>query len=147
MKRVRKTVPDGAGSKPELKRTPAMLRLLQLEKDQAARLVEAKDDDDILESSCSSEEVEGPRRRKPAAASRRFGQKRERRFLDTFLLEEAERPGETFLSITAPKSRYPPRKICRICLTTAPYVCVACGSRYCSIHCRDVHKDVACTLR
>lgn len=145
MKRVRKTLP-AASSKPEVKRTAAGLRLLQLEKDQASRLVEAKDDDDILDSSSSSEEVEAIRKRKVAATSRRFGQKRERRFLDSFLLEEAERQGETFLSVTAPESRYPPRKICRICLAVAPYICVSCGSRFCSIRCRDVHKDVTCTF-
>ncbi len=150
MKRVRKLAAEV--TKPESKRNPAMLRLLQLEKDQAARMVESKDNDDLLDSSSSSEEDGEGRRRRGGArqstgggTSRRYGQKREKRFLDAFLLEESERKGETFISITAPKSRYPVPKLCRICLASAPYTCLGCGVRYCSIRCREIHKDTTCT--
>ena len=145
MKRVRKIAPEAV--KPTFKRTPAMLRLLQLEKDQAARMAEAKDDENLLESSSSSEDIDG-RTRKRARLSqpfRRLGQKRERRFLDAFLLEEAERGEESFLTTTAPKSRYPAPKLCRICLADAPYTCVACSFRHCSLRCRDVHRETSCS--
>ena len=142
MKRIRKLITEV--SKPLLRRSPAMLRLLQLERDQTARMIESKDDDDILESSSSSSEDGGDGRRRKGArtavTSRRFGQKRERRSLEAFLLEES---GNFLMS--APKSRYPALKLCRVCLRSAVYRCAVCETRYCTIRCRDVHKESLCS--
>ncbi|VDM95686.1 unnamed protein product [Thelazia callipaeda] len=38
-------------------------------------------------------------------------------------------------------SRIPPRHFCAGCGFFAKYSCIRCGTRYCSISCRDLHND------
>ncbi|KAL5970241.1 Zinc finger HIT domain-containing protein 1 [Taenia solium] len=52
--------------------------------------------------------------------------------------------GASYFTATVPDSRLPPRKFCSVCGFLGAYVCVVCGSRYCSIKCRDVHNDTRC---
>jgi hypothetical protein len=41
-------------------------------------------------------------------------------------------------------SPLPPRKICSVCGFSGAYTCSRCGSRFCGIHCQDVHKETKC---
>uniref|UniRef100_A0A914CF70 HIT-type domain-containing protein n=1 Tax=Acrobeloides nanus TaxID=290746 RepID=A0A914CF70_9BILA len=44
----------------------------------------------------------------------------------------------------APPSNLPQRKFCAVCGFHSKYTCIRCGSRYCSIPCRDTHNDTRC---
>ncbi|VDD80979.1 unnamed protein product [Mesocestoides corti] len=52
--------------------------------------------------------------------------------------------GASYFTAAVPDSRFPPRKFCSVCGFPGLYVCVVCGTRYCSIKCRDVHNDTRC---
>ncbi|KAH9285047.1 Zinc finger HIT domain-containing protein 1 [Echinococcus granulosus] len=43
--------------------------------------------------------------------------------------------GASYFTAAVPDSRLPPRKFCSVCGFLGAYVCVVCGSRYCSIKC------------
>lgn len=40
--------------------------------------------------------------------------------------------------------KIPPRHFCSVCGFKAPYTCVTCGNRYCSIPCLGTHRDTRC---
>ncbi|XP_068244225.1 zinc finger HIT domain-containing protein 1-like [Palaemon carinicauda] len=63
------------------------------------------------------------------------------------LLEEEQAicpEGPNYLTVQAPPSKRPERHLCAVCGFLAPYTCIACGSRYCSIKCLNTHQDTRC---
>ncbi|RXG53627.1 SWR1 complex subunit vps71 [Armadillidium vulgare] len=63
------------------------------------------------------------------------------------LLEEEQSinpEGPNYLSIQAPASKFPERKLCSVCGHPAPYTCIPCGSRFCSKKCLVTHEDTRC---
>ena len=63
------------------------------------------------------------------------------------LLEEEQclnPEGPNYLTIQAPASKLPERHLCAVCGFPAPYTCIPCGSRYCSIKCLSTHEDTRC---
>ncbi|KFD56119.1 hypothetical protein M514_02897 [Trichuris suis] len=54
------------------------------------------------------------------------------------------KPDFNYLSVQAPSSRIPPRKICFICGNTSRYTCPKCGIQHCSLECNELHKDTRC---
>jgi len=54
-------------------------------------------------------------------------------------------PGRpTFEQITARPSLLPSRPLCTVCGYHAPYTCVRCGARFCSLKCSKTHEDTRC---
>ncbi|KAG8175511.1 hypothetical protein JTE90_009145 [Oedothorax gibbosus] len=49
-----------------------------------------------------------------------------------------------YVTAQVPPSKYPPRKFCAVCGFKAPYTCVQCGTRFCSVKCYGVHQDTRC---
>ncbi|RAL42800.1 unnamed protein product [Cuscuta campestris] len=43
-----------------------------------------------------------------------------------------------------PPSSTTRRHFCTVCGFSAPYACVQCGMRFCSIRCQTIHKDTRC---
>lgn len=61
------------------------------------------------------------------------------------LLLEDDRLPYTFHKALAQPSRYPPlRRFCAICGAESKYMCVTCGTRVCSLHCKEVHAELRC---
>ncbi|KAB7494365.1 Zinc finger HIT domain-containing protein 1 [Armadillidium nasatum] len=63
------------------------------------------------------------------------------------LLEEEQSinpEGPNYLSIQAPASKFPERKLCSVCGHPAPYTCIPCGSRFCCKKCLVTHEDTRC---
>lgn len=63
------------------------------------------------------------------------------------LLEEEQSinpHGPNYLSIQAPPSRFPERRLCAVCGHPAPYTCIPCGARFCSKRCLSTHEDTRC---
>jgi len=63
------------------------------------------------------------------------------------LLEEEQAlypDGPNYLTVQAPSSTLPERKLCAVCGFPAPYTCIPCGSRYCSTKCLSTHEDTRC---
>jgi hypothetical protein len=51
---------------------------------------------------------------------------------------------EHYVAAAAGRPQQPARPFCSICGYKGPYSCTRCGARYCSMKCRDTHKDVRC---
>ncbi|KAM3185481.1 hypothetical protein ACTXT7_006288 [Hymenolepis weldensis] len=88
--------------------------------------------------------AQGKRRRKTTISRAKF-----KKTFDLLLDEEYQATkggqiGTSYFTAAVPDTRLPPRKFCSVCGFFGPYVCVSCGSRYCSIKCRDVHNDTRC---
>lgn len=49
-----------------------------------------------------------------------------------------------YLTIATPPSMYPRRYFCSICGAIGTYSCLRCGTRVCSSHCSESHKETAC---
>jgi len=49
-----------------------------------------------------------------------------------------------YMAARAPEPKIPARHFCAICGFYSKYTCIRCGTRYCSIKCRDVHNDTRC---
>ncbi|ROT66901.1 zinc finger HIT domain-containing protein 1 [Penaeus vannamei] len=63
------------------------------------------------------------------------------------LLEEEQSlypDGPNYLTVQAPASKLPERKLCAVCGFPAPYTCIPCGSRYCCTKCLSTHEDTRC---
>lgn len=39
---------------------------------------------------------------------------------------------------------FPERKFCAACGFAAPYTCITCGARFCSVACQTTHKETRC---
>ncbi|KAA8494632.1 Zinc finger HIT domain-containing protein 1 [Porphyridium purpureum] len=70
--------------------------------------------------------------------------------LDLVLAEEAKRAAVegttecTYEHARALPSRFPARRICSVCGFQAPYTCVRCGSRFCTVQCGVTHDETRC---
>ncbi|CAJ0955930.1 unnamed protein product, partial [Mesorhabditis belari] len=51
---------------------------------------------------------------------------------------------QAYEEAAAPPSTVPPRKFCGVCGCFGGYTCIRCGTRFCSIECREVHNDTRC---
>ncbi|XP_068244168.1 zinc finger HIT domain-containing protein 1-like [Palaemon carinicauda] len=63
------------------------------------------------------------------------------------LLEEEQAicpEGPNYLTVQAPPSKLPERHLCAVCGFPAPYTCIPCGSRYCTVKCLSTHQDTRC---
>ncbi|GIX76892.1 zinc finger HIT domain-containing protein 1 [Caerostris darwini] len=49
-----------------------------------------------------------------------------------------------YLTAQIPPSKYPDRHFCAVCGFNAPYTCVQCGTRFCSVKCQGIHQDTRC---
>ncbi|RXG53628.1 Zinc finger HIT domain-containing protein 1 [Armadillidium vulgare] len=94
------------------------------------------------------ESLEGGRnkdKRRRTRSTDYFKQKSRKNF--PMLLEEEQSinpEGPNYLSIQAPASKFPERKLCSVCGHPAPYTCIPCGSRFCSKKCLVTHEDTRC---
>ncbi|KAL7635221.1 UNVERIFIED_CONTAM: hypothetical protein RMT77_014208 [Armadillidium vulgare] len=94
------------------------------------------------------ESLEGGRnkdKRRRTRSTDYFKQKSRKNF--PMLLEEEQSinpEGPNYLSIQAPASKFPERKLCFVCGHPAPYTCIPCGSRFCSKKCLVTHEDTRC---
>lgn len=50
----------------------------------------------------------------------------------------------SYLDACAEDTSYPPRHFCAVCGFEAVYVCMQCGSRYCSLPCKAIHAETRC---
>uniref|UniRef100_A0A5S6QSM2 HIT-type domain-containing protein n=1 Tax=Trichuris muris TaxID=70415 RepID=A0A5S6QSM2_TRIMR len=57
------------------------------------------------------------------------------------------KPDFNYLTVQAPSSRIPARKICFICGNIARYTCPKCGIQHCSLQCDEIHKETRCLKR
>lgn len=58
---------------------------------------------------------------------------------------EAEQTGRvSYLDAAAEDSELPPRHFCAVCGFASQYVCLTCGTRFCTIKCMDMHYDTRC---
>jgi len=68
------------------------------------------------------------------------------------LEEDSKSPEPNYASVSAPPPDgqhdgvpfTPRRHMCSVCGLTAPYTCITCGMRYCSVSCVNTHKDTRC---
>ncbi|KAB7505867.1 Zinc finger HIT domain-containing protein 1 [Armadillidium nasatum] len=94
------------------------------------------------------ESLEGGRnkdKRRRTRSTDYFKQKSRKNF--PMLLEEEQSinpEGPNYLSIQAPASKFPERKLCSVCGHPAPYTCIPCGSRFCCKKCLVTHEDTRC---
>lgn len=70
--------------------------------------------------------------------------------------EDARNPPPNYTTAAAPPPdsvmdmtgklliKIPQRHFCSVCGFKAPYTCVTCGNRYCSIPCLGTHRDTRC---
>ncbi|KAK3583688.1 hypothetical protein CHS0354_021436 [Potamilus streckersoni] len=49
-----------------------------------------------------------------------------------------------YFSASTPPSKFPERHFCAVCGFPSSYICVSCGSRYCSVKCLGTHQDTRC---
>lgn len=56
--------------------------------------------------------------------------------------EQKKRP--SYLDVAAEDSEFPQRHFCSVCGFLSQYVCLPCGTRFCSIKCMDMHFDTRC---
>lgn len=50
----------------------------------------------------------------------------------------------SYLDTAAEDSDFPPRHFCAVCGFLSRYVCLSCGTRFCTIKCMDMHFDTRC---
>lgn len=84
-------------------------------------------------------------KRRKTRSSEYFKQRFRKNF--PILLEEEQAicpNGPNYLTIQAPPSKQPEKKLCSVCGFPAPYNCIPCGSRYCSTKCMGTHEDTRC---
>lgn len=73
----------------------------------------------------------------------------------SLLEEEAKSPAPNYLSVVAPAPdkmyiedkllmKINKRHFCSVCGFNAPYTCITCGMRYCSLQCMQTHRDTRC---
>ena len=71
------------------------------------------------------------------------------------LEEDSKSPEPNYMSVMAPSPSnvsddpnkvrcIPKRRFCSVCGFVAPYTCITCGMRFCSIACNSTHKDTRC---
>nr|GLL32296.1 SWR1 complex subunit 6-like [Ipomoea trifida] len=134
-------------------RTQAILaRLDALESDNAVPEPVQLDDDD--EASLDDDDQVYQKRqskgtkRKTRQAKALENKKAPKTFIE--LLNEANLESlpphvPTYLRAAAgPPSSTSRRHFCTVCGFSAPYTCVQCGMRFCSIRCRTIHNDTRC---
>ncbi|XP_031101369.1 SWR1 complex subunit 6 [Ipomoea triloba] len=134
-------------------RTQAILaRLDALESDNAVPEPVQLDDDD--EASLDDDDQVYQKRqskgtkRKTRQAKALENKKAPKTFIE--LLNEANLESlpphvPTYLRAAAgPPSSTCRRHFCTVCGFSAPYTCVQCGMRFCSIRCRTIHNDTRC---
>lgn len=85
-------------------------------------------------------------RKKRGAKSADYYKFKYRRTLPQMIEYEAAcRPDERcFIDVSAPPSKLPRRHLCAVCGFPAPYSCITCGTRYCSINCQKTHAETRC---
>ena len=86
------------------------------------------------------DQVARKRKLRPEARQLKFARKN----FTTLSEEEHELTSNrkfNYFSITVPPSRFPARKFCSVCGFVSSYVCVQCGTKYCSSKCLQTHKD------
>ncbi|XP_050727673.1 zinc finger HIT domain-containing protein 1-like [Eriocheir sinensis] len=84
-------------------------------------------------------------RKRRTRSSEYFKQRFRKNF--TILLEEEQAlypDGPNYLTVQAPSSKMPERRLCAVCGFPAPYTCIPCGARYCSTKCLSTHEDTRC---
>jgi zinc finger HIT domain-containing protein 1 len=52
-----------------------------------------------------------------------------------------------YSTIEAGPSKQLPRRLCEICGGHAPYRCIRCGDRYCTVKCAQLHCEERCVRR
>jgi len=85
------------------------------------------------------------RKRKTRHSTEYFKQRFRKNF--SMLLEEEQSinpDGPNYLTVQAPASKFPERKLCGVCGFPAPYNCIPCGAKYCGIKCLSTHEDTRC---
>jgi len=91
---------------------------------------------------------ESPEKRpKRKSRTTEYYKQRFRKNFAQLLEEEAahQAPNQpNYLTAQVPESTRPPRKLCAVCGFPAPYVCVTCGTRYCTLRCQETHQDTRC---
>ncbi|KAF9237615.1 hypothetical protein BU15DRAFT_88626 [Melanogaster broomeanus] len=67
----------------------------------------------------------------------------------TTLVEESGLPSNTpsYLTASAPPSRFPPRMFCSVCGYKGAYKCKKCAMPYCDMNCGQVHDETRCERR
>ena len=60
------------------------------------------------------------------------------------VLEEAHHDADVYRNATSTPFLYPKRVYCTVCGYWGKYNCNKCGSKYCSIACRDAHEETRC---
>lgn len=59
-------------------------------------------------------------------------------------IREVEPEARTYRDVVARSSPIPARKFCPVCGLFSKYTCIQCRSHFCSLKCREVHKDTRC---
>jgi zinc finger HIT domain-containing protein 1 len=104
------------------------------------------DDSTIKNSSLSSSNTVG----------RRHAHRTRMLSFAALLEEDAKSPEPNYTNASIPPPSYvatpdgkilmsiPKRHFCSVCGFKAPYTCVTCGTRYCSVTCLGTHRDTRC---
>ncbi|XP_057821621.1 SWR1 complex subunit 6 [Cryptomeria japonica] len=154
--RIRKIAPKmGEALSNADNRTQAILaRLDALENDNAA--VEVVDIDDDEDASLDEEEQVFTQKKHSRSSKRKTRQAKAvenaKKAPQTFmeLLQEANLEATpphvpTYLrAAVGPPSSTARRHFCSVCGYIAPYSCVQCSSRFCSVRCQRIHSDTRC---
>jgi zinc finger HIT domain-containing protein 1 len=114
---------------------------------------EAEDTAAVLGAVVDDEETMpvGAASRRPAARGTRAAQslasasklKAKPKTLEQLLAEDSA-PPPNYRSAAARPSCRPPRRFCASCGFPAPYTCVRCGTRFCSLACDETHQATRC---
>ena len=139
---IKKVEPTIRNQEVSSEKLASVQRLLQLERDQHIGMDSKNDSGDLVWS--DSDEKKAKKVKVESTKIKRMGTRRPRMTLDLILGDEFDKQGDTFLSVHAGPSIYPPIKLCSVCLDLCKYKCVKCGKLYCSIPCREVHSETNC---
>ena len=60
------------------------------------------------------------------------------------ILEEAHHDADLYRNATAKAFPYPKRVYCTVCGHWGKYNCAKCGSKFCSLACREMHIETRC---
>lgn len=61
---------------------------------------------------------------------------------DQMEAERDKRP--SYMDAAVEDSKFPRRHFCNVCGYEAPYACIQCGVRFCSVGCKMIHNDTRC---
>ena len=93
----------------------------------------------------TSENIDKSKKRMSAQRIRRLMKRNLSLIIEEQCCSKESKPeSSNYLKAVAPASKFPKRHFCAVCGYQAPYTCCQCGTRFCTIRCKETHKETRC---